>query len=72
MLLQAFYSVCSERHLMERIEFDPLFRWFVGVGIDDRIVDSRGDIGFSSLGSRQCIRAKKDRQCSLDMITGIG
>jgi hypothetical protein len=31
-----------------------------------------GISGFSSLGSRQCIRAKKDRQCSLDMVTGIG
>jgi transposase len=29
MLLQAFYGVRSERHLMERMEFDLLFRWFV-------------------------------------------
>ena len=35
MLLQAFYSVRSERQLMERLEFDLLFRWFVGVGVDD-------------------------------------
>jgi transposase len=27
-LLQALYSVRSERQLMERIEFDLLFRWF--------------------------------------------
>src|SRR5499427_2686837 len=39
MLLQAFYSVRSERQLMERIEFDPLFRWFVGLGIDDPVWD---------------------------------
>jgi transposase len=39
MLLQAFYSVRSERQLMERIEFDLLFRWFVGVGIDDPVRD---------------------------------
>ena len=32
MLLQAFYSLRSERHLMERMEFDLLFRWFVGLG----------------------------------------
>src|SRR5215831_5335443 len=31
MLLQAFYSIRSERQLMERLEFDLLFRWFVGV-----------------------------------------
>ena len=35
MLLQAFYSIRSERQLMERIEFDLLFRWFVGLGMDD-------------------------------------
>jgi Transposase domain (DUF772) len=32
MLLQAFYSIRSERQLMERLEFDLLFRWFVGLG----------------------------------------
>ena len=32
MLLQAFYSVRSERQLMERMEFALLFRWFVGLG----------------------------------------
>jgi transposase len=31
MLLQAFYSIHSERELMERLEFDLLFRWFVGL-----------------------------------------
>src|SRR3979490_2386888 len=35
MLLQAFYSVRSERQLMERLEFDLLFRWFVGLGRGD-------------------------------------
>jgi transposase len=39
MLLQVFYSVRSERQLMERIEFDLLFRWFVGIGIDDPVWD---------------------------------
>lgn len=36
-LLQAFYSLQSERHLMERPEFDLLFRWFVGLGVDDPV-----------------------------------
>src|SRR5918992_2550241 len=36
-LLQAFYSIRSERQLMERLEFDLLFRWFVGLGIDDPV-----------------------------------
>lgn len=35
MLLQAFYSIRSERQLIERLEFDLLFRWFVGIGVDD-------------------------------------
>lgn len=39
MLLQAFYTVRSERQLMERIEFDLLFRWFVGLGIDEPVWD---------------------------------
>jgi hypothetical protein len=39
MLLQAFYSVRSERQLMERLEFDLLFGWFVGLGIDDAVWD---------------------------------
>jgi transposase len=39
MLLQAFYSIRSERQLMDRLEFDLLFRWFVGIGIDDAAWD---------------------------------
>src|SRR6478752_6129486 len=35
MLLQAFYGLRSERQLMDRLEFDLLFRWFVGLGVDD-------------------------------------
>ena len=40
MLLQAFYSIRSDRQLMERLDFDLLFRWFVGLGIDDRVWDA--------------------------------
>jgi transposase len=32
-------SICSERQLMVRPEFDLLFRWFVGVGVDDAAWD---------------------------------
>jgi transposase len=39
MLLRAFYSIRSERQPMERLEFDLLFRWFVGLGIDDPVWD---------------------------------
>lgn len=37
MLLQVFCSICSERLLMERLEYDLLFRWFVGIGVDDAV-----------------------------------
>src|SRR5918992_2046433 len=40
LLLQAFYSIRSERQLMERLEFDLLFRWFVGLGVDDPVWDA--------------------------------
>jgi transposase len=39
MLLQAFYSIRSERLLMERLEYHLLFRWFVGIGVDDAAWD---------------------------------
>jgi transposase len=39
MLLQAFYSIRSERLLMERLEYDLLFRWFVGIGVEDAAWD---------------------------------
>ncbi|MCE2922538.1 MAG: transposase, partial [Roseomonas sp.] len=40
LLLQALYSIRSERQLVERIEFDLLFRWFVGLGVDDPVWDA--------------------------------
>ena len=35
LLLQAFYLVRSERQLVEQRDYNLLFRWFVGLGIDD-------------------------------------
>lgn len=40
LLLQAFYTIRSERQLVERLDFDLLFRWFVGLGIDDPVWDA--------------------------------
>ena len=40
LLLQAFYSIRSERQLVERIDYDLLFRWFVGLGIEDEVWDA--------------------------------
>jgi transposase len=39
LLLQAFYSVRSERQLMEQLDYNLLFRWFVGLGLDDAVWD---------------------------------
>jgi transposase len=37
MLLQVLYSVRSERQLMEQIQYNLLFRWFVGLSMDDSV-----------------------------------
>ena len=39
MLIQAFYSVRSERQLMEQLNYNLLFRWFVGLSVDDHVWD---------------------------------
>src|SRR5215472_18311894 len=37
LLLQAFYTIRSERQLMEQLHYNLLYRWFVGLGIDDPV-----------------------------------
>ena len=37
LLLQIFYSVRSERLLMEQLDYNLLFRWFVGLGMDEEV-----------------------------------
>lgn len=37
LLLQILYSVRSERMLMEQLDYNLLFRWFVGLNMDDRV-----------------------------------
>ena len=39
MLVQVFFSVRSERQLMEQIRYNLLFRWFIGLAIDDEVWD---------------------------------
>src|SRR5450755_3569872 len=39
LLLQSLYSVRSERLLMEQLDYNLLFRWFVGLNMDDAIWD---------------------------------
>ena len=40
LLLQAFYTIRSERQLMEQLDYNLLFRWFVGLLMDDQVWDA--------------------------------
>ena len=37
MLLQVLYSIRSERQLMEQTQYNLLFRWFIGLSMDDAV-----------------------------------
>lgn len=37
MLLQVLYSVRSERQLMDQVQYNLLFRWFIGLSMDDAV-----------------------------------
>ena len=37
LLLQIFFSVCSERMLMQQLDYNLLFRWFAGLEIDEPV-----------------------------------
>lgn len=39
LLLQIFYSIRSERLLMEQLDYNLLFRWFVGLNVDEKVWD---------------------------------
>jgi len=65
LLLQALYSIRSERMLIEQLEYNQLFRWFVGLEMDDRVWDGtvftknrnrllEGEIA-ESIGRRSCV-----------------
>jgi len=59
LLLQAFYTVRSERQLMEQLNYNLLFRWFVGLSADDQVwnatVFCKNRIGCSTAISRQVL-----------------
>ena len=38
-LLMALYSIRSERQFCERLQYDLLFKWFLGLNITDRAFD---------------------------------
>src|SRR5882757_69014 len=37
LLLQTFYTIRSERQLMEQLDYNLLYRWFVGLGVDEAV-----------------------------------
>src|SRR5882724_3635745 len=37
LLLQAFYTIRSERQLIEQLDYNLLYRWFVGLGVDEPV-----------------------------------
>lgn len=39
LLLQVLYTIRSERQLVEQLDYNLLFRWFVGLGLDDPVWD---------------------------------
>ena len=39
LLLQVLYTVRSERMLMEQLDYNLLFRWFVGLNLDEAVWD---------------------------------
>jgi transposase len=40
LLLQVLYTIRSERQLMEHLDYNILYRWFVGLGLDDPVWDA--------------------------------
>src|SRR5260370_19410145 len=42
LLVQVLYTVRSERMLMEQLDYNLLFRWFVGLSMDDPVWDATG------------------------------
>src|SRR4051812_10994911 len=40
LLLQALFGIRSERQLIEQLNYNLLFRWFVGLGPDDKVWDA--------------------------------
>jgi len=66
LLLQVLYSVRSERQLMEQLDYNLLFRWFVGLEMDDAVWDvtvftKNRERLISGEASQQLLRAVLDQ-----------
>jgi len=84
LLLQAFYTVRSERQLMEQLDYNLLFRWFVGLSPDEPVWDATvfcknrdrlldGDIAakfFASAGAKTALQRAFLRRWDADRSVG--
>ena len=61
LLLQVLYTVRSERMLMEQLDYNLLFRWFVGMNIDDSV----WDVTVFTKNRERLLAAISPRPCSL-------
>lgn len=59
LLLQIIYSIRSERQLVEQIQYNMLYRWFIGLTIDDEVWD------------HSTFTANRDRLINNDVITEL-
>ena len=71
-LLQILFSIRSERQLMEQMDYNLLFRWFVGLGIDDPVW-GEGRLGIDPVDQFSPERAEpraEGPRCSARTATG--
>jgi len=79
LLLQTFYSIRSERQLVEQMDYNVLFRWFAGLGMDgaawnhavfskkhDRLLSSEVAQQFLAAVNRQVKRLMSDDHFTVD------
>ena len=71
LLLQALYSVRSERMLMEQLDYNLLFRWFVGLNMDDSIWDVLCSPRTASACSMGTLLRPSSKLCSAKHASGI-
>src|SRR5437867_5299035 len=70
-LLQALYSVRSERMLMEQLDYNLLFRWFVGLNMDDSVWDVTCSPRTVSACSMGTLPRPSSKPCSSRHASGI-
>src|SRR5690606_24291900 len=74
MLIQILFSIRSERQLVEQLDYNILFRWFVGLGMDDPVWDhstfskNRDRLVASDL-CQHLLRAVYDEALRLDLVS---